>query len=32
VINSLSRIPHLRTRPGHVARTVALAVATLQLD
>ncbi len=32
VINSLSRIHHLHTRPGHVARTAALAVATLELD
>jgi AcrR family transcriptional regulator len=29
VVNSLSRIHHLRTRPGHVAQTAALAAATL---
>ncbi|GAA1835434.1 TetR/AcrR family transcriptional regulator [Pseudonocardia ailaonensis] len=32
VVNSLCRIPHLRARPGHVAHTAALAVATLDLD
>ncbi len=32
VINSLSRIHHLRVRPGHVERTAALATAALELD
>lgn len=32
VVNSLSRIHHLRTRPDHVERTAALAVAALGLD
>lgn len=32
VINSLSRIHHLRARPGHVERTAVLAAAALELD
>ncbi|TCK26830.1 TetR/AcrR family transcriptional regulator [Pseudonocardia endophytica] len=32
VVNSLSRIHHLRTRPGHVARTATLARSALELS